>query len=55
MHYMYRMEVMPQNVRLEFVAGKHTMHHKRGQLNGIWSDMTIEVSLVRFGHMNGET
>jgi len=53
MHYLHSMEVMPQDVRIEFAAGNHTMHDKRGQLDSIWSDMTIEVTFVRFGHSKG--
>jgi len=53
MHYLRSMGVMPQDVRIEFTAGNHTMHHKRSQLDGIWSDMTIEVTFVRFGHSKG--
>jgi len=29
------------------------MHHKRGQLDCIWADMTIEVTSVRFVHSKG--
>jgi len=53
MHYLHSVEVMPQDVRIEFPTGNHTMHHKRGQVNDIWSDMTIEVTFVRFGHSKG--
>jgi len=49
MYYLHNMEVMPQDVRIEFAAGNHTMHHKRGQVDGIWSDMAIKVTFVRFG------
>jgi len=34
MHYLLSMEVMPQDARIEFAAGNHTMHHKLGQLDG---------------------
>jgi len=44
---------MPQNVRIKFVAGNHTKHHQFGQLDGIWSDMTIEVTFLRFGYSKG--
>ena len=55
MHYLHSMEVMPQDVRIEFATVNHTMHHKRCQLDSIWSDMTIEVTFVRFGHSKGES
>jgi len=47
MHYLHSMEVMPHDVQIEFATVTDAMHHKRGQLNGIWSDMTIEVTFVR--------
>jgi len=55
MYYLRSMEVMPQDVRIEFAAGNHTVHHKLGQLDCIWSDMTIKVTFVRFGHSKGES
>jgi len=55
MHYLHSMEVMPQDVRIEFATGNHTMHHKRCQLDGIWSDMTIEVTFLTFGHSKRES
>jgi len=55
MYYLRSMEVMPQDVRIKFAAGNHTMHHNRGQLEHIWSDMTIEVTFVSFGHSKGES
>jgi len=33
--YLCSMKVIPQDVRIEFVAGNHTMHHKRSQFYGI--------------------
>jgi len=53
MYYLRSMEVMPQDIGIEFVAGNHTMHYKRGKLDGIWSNMAIEVTFVRFGHRKG--
>jgi len=37
------------------MASSHTMYHKRGQLNGIWSDMVIEATFIKFGHSKGES
>ena len=28
----------------------HTMHHKPGTFNGIWLDMAIETTYIRYGH-----
>jgi len=54
MYYLRSMETMLQDIRIEFTAANHTMHHKRGQLDGIWSDMTIEVTFVILDQSNGE-
>jgi len=32
MCYLCGMEVIPQDLTIEFAAGNHTMHHKRSQL-----------------------
>jgi len=48
--YMCGMNFLPQDKRIELVAGSYTMHHKCDQLDGIGSDMTNEVTFVRFGH-----
>ena len=44
------MEAMPEVVREHFVKGEHTMHHNAGLFNGIWSDMAIETTFMRYGH-----
>ena len=44
------MEAMPEVVRQHFVKGEHTMHHNAGLFNGIWSDMAIETTFMRYGH-----
>ena len=49
-HYLREMEAMPEVVRQHFVKGEHTMHHDAGLFNGIWSDMAIETTFMRYGH-----
>ena len=44
------MEAMPEVVRQRFVKGEHTMHHNAGLFIGIWSDMAIETTFMRYGH-----
>ena len=44
------MEAMPVNCRDKFIKGEHTMHHIPGNWNGIWSDMYIETTFMRYGH-----
>ena len=41
---------LPDNVRQHFMNGEHTMHHNPGVFNGIWSDMAIETTYMRYGH-----
>ncbi len=50
LYYLRSMEEMPSNVKEQFLKGQHTMHHKAGLFNGIWSDMVIETTYMRFGH-----
>ena len=49
-YYLREMEAMPEVVRQHFVNGEHTMHHNAGLFNGIWSDMAIETTFMRYGH-----
>ena len=44
------METLPREVRDCFLRGEHTMHHIPGIYNGIWSDMAIETTFMRYGH-----
>ena len=34
----------------KFMKGEHVMHHVPGLWNGIWSDMFIETTFMRYGH-----
>ena len=44
------MEAMPNLCRDKFMKGEHAMHHIPGLWNGIWSDMYIETTFMRYGH-----
>ena len=35
------------------MKGEHVMHHSAGLWNGIWSDIMIETTLIRYGHAPG--
>ena len=48
--YLQDMESLPLNVQKHFLEGQHTFHHKSGLFNGIWSDMAIESTYMRYGH-----
>ncbi len=47
------MEALPADVLPNFMKGEHTMHHVPGIWNGIWSDMFIETTFMRYGHGRG--
>ena len=44
------MEGLPIEVCKHFMAREHTMHHTSGLFNGIWTDMAIETTFMRYGH-----
>ena len=50
LYYLRTMEQMPEDIREHFMKSEHTMHHNAGLYNGIWSDMAIETTFMRFGH-----
>ena len=50
LYYARSIEVMPDTLEDQFMKGQHTMHHKPGIFNGIWSDMAIETTNMRYGH-----
>ena len=50
LYYIRTMAAMPEDVRQHFVNGEHIMHHNPGLFNGIWSDMAIETTFMRYGH-----
>ena len=47
------MENLPSEVLEKFLKGQHVMRHKPGLWNGIWSDMFIESTFMRYGHGPG--
>ena len=44
------MENLPPHVLCHFLKGEHVAHHIKGISNGIWSDMFIETTFMRYGH-----
>ncbi len=50
LYYLREMEAMPEVVRQHFVKGEHTVHNNAGLFTGIWSDMAIETTFMRYGH-----
>ena len=53
LYYMRSMERLPNDVLDEFLQGHHVMRHNAGLWNGIWSDMFIESTFMRYGHGPG--
>ena len=51
--YLREMKRLPQEVLSHFMKGEHVMHHSAGLWNGIWSDMMIETTFMRYGHAPG--
>ena len=47
------MERLPAIVQKQFLLGNHVMRHQPGIWNGIWSDMFIETTFMRYGHGPG--
>jgi len=53
LYYLRSMERLPDEVLARFLKGEHVMRHKPGLWNGIWSDMYIETTFMRYGHGPG--
>eukprot|EP00914_Ancora_sagittata_P031866 GHVO01064613.1.p1 GENE.GHVO01064613.1~~GHVO01064613.1.p1 ORF type:complete len:165 (-),score=1.77 GHVO01064613.1:228-722(-) len=53
LYYLRSMERLPREVLKEFLLGQHVMRHRAGIWNGIWSDMFIETTFMRYGHGPG--
>ena len=50
LYYLRTMEDFPDGICAHFINGQHTVHHNAGLFNGIWSDMAIETTFMRYGH-----
>ena len=47
--YLRTMEKLPNSLLDKFMYGKHAVHLKDRLFNGIWSDMAIETTYMKFG------
>lgn len=47
------MSKLPGPVHDEFMKGNHVMRHQSGIWNGLWSDLFIESTFMRYGHSPG--
>ena len=52
-YYMNDMKNLPPVILARFLKGEHTTHHQKGIWNGMWSDMFIETTFMRFGKGDG--
>ena len=50
LYYFRSMESSGHEELSKFMSGEHVMHHVPGLWNGIWSDMFIETTFMRYGH-----
>ena len=50
LYYLRSMQALPANVLEHFMKGAHVMRHMPGLWNGLWSDMFIETTFMRYGH-----
>ncbi len=48
-YYLQNMRKLPHSILDKFLHGEHTTRHHSGVWNGIWSDMFIETSFMRYG------
>ena len=49
LYYLRSMEALPEDVQYHFMKGEHTVQLSDAVWAGVWSDMAIEVSYMRFG------
>ena len=48
--YLREMQRLPDDIQLKFLKGEHVTSHTAGLWNGMWSDMFIETTFMRYGH-----
>ena len=53
LYYLRSMERLPRDLLDKFLKGEHVMRHQAGLWNGLWSDMFIETTFMRYGHGPG--
>ena len=47
--YLRSMEKLSGDIFHKFMKGEHVMRHQKGLWNGIWSDMMIETTYMKYG------
>ena len=54
LYYLLSMSKLPRSFQNELMKGNHVMTHQRGIWNGLWSDLYIESTYMRYGHNPGD-
>ena len=49
LYYLRSMQRLHPTVHKQFMEGEHVIHHQDGLWNGIWSDLFIETTYMRYG------
>ena len=47
--YLRSMEKLSGDIFHKFMKGEHVMRHQKGLWNGVWSDMMIETTYMKYG------
>ena len=50
LYHLRSMAALPDDCPAKFMTAEHTMHHIPGIWNGIWSDMNIDTTFMRYEH-----
>ena len=50
LYYLRCMQRLPPTLLTRFLHGEHVMRHRDGVWNGLWSNMFIETTHMRYGH-----
>ena len=50
LYYLKSIQSLPENVRYQFLRGGHIVQNKPGAFSGIWTDMVIKMSYMKYGH-----
>ena len=51
--YFRSMDKLSVEIRGRFMKAEHVMHHIPGLWNGLWNDMYIKSTFMRYGHRHG--
>ena len=49
LYYLRSSEAMPDEICRQFLQGEHVTRHIAGAWNGMWTDMMIETTFMRYG------